>query len=703
MSHANKNFSNKGLIKWAYVALAIVFGDIGTSPLYALKECFNQKSKHALALNELNILGVTSLVIWAILAVVVWKYIINVMALSNNGAGGILALQGLAEQDKTAQGEAKRTFPRWLQLLGLFGVALLFGDGVITPMISVTSAVEGLEYLKNGLVEAGLNQTAADKIDEILKKAVVPITLMVLLWLFSKQKGGTNAMARIFSPITLAWFLTIGVLGLISVYSNPTVLKAFNPVYAFRFFQNNGWMGFLILGSVVLAITGGEALYADMGHCNGRKPIATAWFGLVLPALLLNYLGQSAKLLQDKTAWNNPFYAIVPSHPVIYIPMVALATAATVVASQALISGAFALYSQGIKLGYLPRQLEVFTTEENGEQTYIGRLNILIGGLAMVGVVIYGNSTAMAGAYGIAVTGTMAITSILYGYVRRFHYSAGLLGTILLVVSFLCFDIPFFLANLMKVFEVENAVGVVFGKVNMGAMLPVGLGLLFFTVMVVWPYGQARKFAAIKAFRTRPYSWLMGLRSRLVEAGGYLNDEKGDLTLVKAKWIFLVSEDMTSSEWESRLVPVSIRKLIKLNHQIPEVLLLLNVQFDSKNAHIAEEDQVRLVRHVDGVHAMTIKVGFFDRINLPEKLDSEIKAGNLPFASSEEVIVWSGSEKLVCNGGATWKDKFFKILHDQATPFQEYVGLQRYGDEVEDMQTTIILGENPHVLVRESS
>jgi KUP system potassium uptake protein len=385
----------KGSSALALGALGVVFGDIGTSPLYALKECVHPE--HGVAPSAANILGLLSLIFWALTLVVSIKYVTFIMRADNDGEGGILALLALVPNRLRSGG-------RWgvgaLAAIVLFGAALLYGDGIITPAISVLSAAEGLEVAAPGF-----------------KRWVVPITCAVLLGLFAIQRHGTAGIGRIFGPIMLLWFLVMAVLGVRFIVRHPDVLRALSPTYAVAFAIDHGTATFVVLGAVVLVITGGEALYADMGHF-GRQPIRLAWFTLVMPALVLNYFGQGALLLHDPGARGNPFFAMVPAGALTYV-LVVLSATATVIASQALISGAFSLTRQAIQLGYLPRLDVRHTSQEAEGQIYIGAINWLLAAACLGLVLGFRGSSPLAAAYGIAVTGTMAITSGCYFVVLR--------------------------------------------------------------------------------------------------------------------------------------------------------------------------------------------------------------------------------------------------------------------------------------------
>lgn len=410
----------------ALAALGVVYGDIGTSPLYTMQECF--LGPHAQAITKANVLGVCSLIIWALILVVTIKYVVFIMRADNDGEGGIFALLALLH-DRTG----KRKMPALLPVAAIIGAALLYGDGIITPAISVLSAVEGLTVATDAATPY-----------------VLPVTCAVLLILFLAQRSGTERIGQVFGPVMVVWFATIAALGLRSVFETPGILEAFNPYYGFAFFMAHGPHGLLILGSVVLCITGGEALYADMGHF-GARPIRLSWMTMVLPALFCNYMGQGAMLLRTPELTFNPFYALVPRE--MLYPMVVLSTVATVIASQAMISGCYSLTQQAIQLGYCPRLRILHTSEKARGQIYMPTVNhaLMVSCIALV--LGFGASSKLAGAYGIAVTATMGLTSILFLAVlkERMGWPAWKAGA--LVGLFLFTDIAFLGANLFKVLD----------------------------------------------------------------------------------------------------------------------------------------------------------------------------------------------------------------------------------------------------------
>ena len=423
-SSPTSNHTNFGL---ALAALGVIYGDIGTSPLYAVKECFH--GLHAMSLNAANVKGVLSLIFWSLTMVVSVKYVTFIMVANNKGEGGIFALLALlgSPQGKKGKGMA------FLSLAAIFGAALLYGDGIITPAISVLSAVEGLSMAT-----------------EAATRYVLPITCGIIFSLFMAQRHGTETIGKVFGPIMIAWFLALAALGVSHIINQPEILTAVSPHHAVRFFINNRLHGVVVLGSVVLCITGGEALYADMGHF-GRGPIKLSWYAMVLPSLLLNYFGQGALLLADPEAASNPFYAMVPS--TLLYPTVALATMASVIASQAMISGIYSLTQQAIQLGFCPRMRIIHTSEQTKGQIYLPGVNlaIMVGCLAVV--LAFRESGRLAAAYGIAVTATMAITSMLYYAVLHYHWRWPLWKGGALLALFLCFDLAFLGANLLKIVD----------------------------------------------------------------------------------------------------------------------------------------------------------------------------------------------------------------------------------------------------------
>src|SRR5437764_755724 len=413
--------SGRRLAGLSVIALGIVFGDIGTSPLYALRQCFDPE--YGLEASQLNVYGVLSLIVWLLIFVVSIKYIVFIMRADNRGEGGILALLALLLQQERRSADRRRRI--LLISLGLFGASLLYGDGIITPAISVLSAVEGVQVVHPHLAES----------------AIVIVALVILLALFVFQRFGTARIGGTFGPLMALWFVAIGVLGAAEIAREPRVLLALNPWYGLQFFFANGHTGFLVLGAVVLAVTGAEALYADMGHF-GKRPIRLAWFGLVLPALMLNYFGQGALLITDPKALGNPCYQLAPEWAL--YPLVALATAATVIASQATISGTYSLTKQAIQLDYLPRMNVTQTSSKEIGQIYIHGANWILLVVIVAAMIGFGSSTRLASAYGVAVTGTMLVTTVLTFFVIRFAWGYNLFLSVAATGFFIVVDAAFF-------------------------------------------------------------------------------------------------------------------------------------------------------------------------------------------------------------------------------------------------------------------
>lgn len=466
MEHTTQD--KKRLAKLTLAALGVVYGDIGTSPLYSIKEVFGG-AHHPVPITPDNVLGILSLFFWSLIIVVTLKYVSFIMRANNKGEGGIIALMTLAMQ----KGQDGSWQQKVLIALGLTGAALFYGDGVITPAISVLSAVEGLEI-----------------ITPTFTPYILPITLATLIGLFLIQRRGTATVGALFGPIMVLWFAVIAILGLGAIATHPAVLAAANPLYAFHFLQGNSTLGFFALGAVVLCITGGEALYADMGHF-GAKPIQYAWIGYVLPALVINYFGQGALLLADPSAVENPFYLLAPEWS--RYPLVILSTVATVIASQAVISGAFSITQQAIQLGYTPRLEIQHTSDREIGQIYIPAINWMLL-LSIIALVIeFGSSSNLAAAYGIAVTGTMLITNILAiaVAVRLWHWSPW--RAVLGALPFICIDLGFFLANSVKIAD--------------GGWFPLAFGLVVFILLTTWKRGREllRKRLSEDAMQLKPF------------------------------------------------------------------------------------------------------------------------------------------------------------------------------------------------------
>jgi KUP system potassium uptake protein len=466
--HGNSN-TKKPLGALTLAALGVVYGDIGTSPLYAAKETFNPD--HGIPLNTENILGGCSAIFWALMIVVTLKYVVLIMRADNRGEGGIMALLALATT-------AVRDHPKWtgpILLLGVFGASLFYGDAVLTPAISVLSAVEGLEV-----------GTSA------FKPYVVPIAVGVVIALFALQRQGTSVVGALFGPIAVLWFIAIAVMGLHEIVVQPAVLEALNPIHALRFLTQHGFSSFVVLGAVLLAFTGAEALYADMGHF-GRRPIRLAWFGLVFPSLTLNYFGQGALLITDPSAVSNPFFKLGPEWAL--YPMVGLATAATIIASQATISGTYSMTRQAIQLDYLPRMNVRQTSERERGQIYLPGANWVLLAVIVAAIVGFGSSDRLANAYGVAVMGTMFTTTILTFFVVRYRWSYNLVIAVGATALFLVIDAAFLSSSLLKIHD--------------GGWFPLTMGAIVFIMMTTWHRGREIVMATQKRIGT-PFRVFLG-------------------------------------------------------------------------------------------------------------------------------------------------------------------------------------------------
>ena len=599
-------------------ALGVVYGDIGTSPLYAFKECFT--GHHGVEPTPDNVLGVLSLVFWAMTFVVTFKYLSFVMRADNRGEGGILALQALvSRKDPNRRGRMV------LLLLGLFGAALLYGDGVITPAISVLSAVEGVAVAAPALTPL-----------------VVPLTVLLLAGLFLIQRSGTARVGAVFGPIMLAWFAVIGALGVHGILRDPSVLVAVNPVHAVRFFGQNGGHGFLVLGAVVLCITGGEALYADMGHF-GKRPIRLAWLTVAMPALMLNYFGQGALLLHEPAARENPFYLLAPSWAL--YPLIGLATLATIVASQALISGAFSLTHQAVQLGYCPRVTVKHTSTTEMGQIYIPEVNWAIGGACIALVLGFRSSSNLAAAYGIAVTGTMSITTLLFHRVMRDIWRWPRWQSWPLTVAFLAVDLSFFGANVVKIEE--------------GGWFPIVAAIVVFAFMSTWKRGRAL------------------LAAMLRDAGLPLELFLADVARRKPLRVSGTAIFLTSNLGSAP--PVMLHHL-KHNQVLHERVILVSVLTEEVPA-VPEPERVVSRDLGFGFFQVVAHYGFMEQPNIPallESLATREGAGARLEVKPLEVSYYLGRETLLATGSAslaTWRKKLFIIMSRNSATASAFFGL----------------------------
>ena len=599
-------------------ALGIVFGDIGTSPLYAMKESF--AGFHPLAPSEPRVYGVLSLIFWSIMIIVSLKYVTFVMRADNDGEGGIMALISLVQRIRRGSRRAGAV----LVALGVFGAALFYGDGMITPAISVLSAVEGL-----GVAAPGL------------ESVVVPITLAILIVLFSIQRFGTGIVGRLFGPVMIVWFVTLAGLGLFEIVREPAILKALSPSYGAAFFVDEPRRAFLALGSVVLAVTGAEALFADMGHF-GRSPIRRAWFALVLPALVLNYLGQGALLLHEPGAAGNPFFGLAPGWA--QIPLVLLATVAAIIASQAVISGAFSVTRQAIGLHFLPYLTVRHTSSESG-QIYVPAVNwgLLV---AVVGLVVgFGSSTALASAYGIAVTGTLAIDTLLFFVVVRMLWGRPLWLAVAGAAGFLVVDLAFLAANVSKVLS--------------GGWFPLAVGIVLFVVLMTWRRGRD--------IVTRHRDEEEGPLEDFVCA---LDAADRPPERVPGTAIFLHASRDT--------VPLALRLNVEYNRVLHEHVVVCSVETtDTPVVPDAERVAVDdLVIPDDGIAHVTIRFGFQDEPDVPRALALAADQGleiDLEHASYFLSRITIHSTR--ARGMARWRKSLFKAISRNAASPVERFGL----------------------------
>ncbi len=598
-------------------ALGVVFGDIGTSPLYTFKECISS-SEHPLLPTPENILGICSLIVWSLTLVVTVKYMSFIMKADNHGEGGILALLALIPEKLRSSGHAHIG---WVALLVIIGAALLFGDGIITPAISVLSALEGLEVATTRL-----------------KPLVIPLTCLILFGLFAVQKRGTAGVGKVFGPIMVLWFGTIGVLGLIQIVRYPQVLWALSPVHAARFFLAHGIRGVPILGSVVLAVTGGEALYADMGHF-GRRPIRVAWLALAMPTLILCYLGQGALLLADSHV-QSPFYSLVPSGALTYA-MVILSGAATVIASQALISGVFSLTHQAVQLGFFPRVTITHTSRETEGQIYVPEINWGLALMCIALVLGFRESSRLAAAYGIAVTGTMAITSIVYYVVARQTWGWSRVKALPVLVLFLSFDIPFLAANMLKFVD--------------GGYLPILVGALFFIVMVIWKVGRVhlREYTTAHSPGWDDFTkTLLGkLLCRIPGGAVYLSSHRDG-------------------------VPPLLANQVERMRVLHEVVLLLTVTTEHV-PQVPPDEQLEVQALQQGFYRIVGRYGFMETPRIPalvakaaERLGLHIDPTHLTYFLGRETFIASDEGKM-----GRWTEGLFSFLSRNSRSATDYFGI----------------------------
>ena len=586
-------------------ALGVVYGDIGTSPIYAMRESLH--GVHGVAATHDNVLGLLSLIFWALILVISVKYLVFVMRADNCGEGGMIALTALV----TPTSAKARRRHRVLVLVGLFGASLLYGDGMITPAISVLSAVEGLQV-----------------VTPVFTPYVIPITIAILVALFVVQSRGTARIGSVFGPVMMLWFLTLAALGVAQLVQHPAVLAALSPTHGVRFFLHNGWHGFLVLGSVFLVVTGGEALYADMGHF-GALPIRLTWFGFVLPALLLNYFGQGALVLLDDTAAEHPFFKLAPHWAL--VPLVVLTTMATVIASQAVISGAFSLTRQAVQLGYLPRVDIEHTSETQIGQIYIPGLNWLLM-VACIGLVIgFGSSSRLASAYGVAVTTDMVFTTILFSVVARSRWSWSLPAVVALATVFLTVDLSFWGASLLKI--------------PSGGWFPLVVAALVFTLMTTWSTGRSILAERI-AERTMSFVEFL---ARI---------EKTPPLRVPGTAIYLARDPA--------IAPHALLQNLKHNKVLHERVVLLALVTDAM-ARVPEEKRVRLERMSSNVFRVVASHGFAEDAEVPAVL-GRLRGQGFVIESSDSTFFLGRETLLATNrpGMALWRERLFELMSRNA-------------------------------------
>ncbi len=610
-------------------ALGVVYGDIGTSPLYAFRECFSES--YGIAVSEANILGILSLFFWSLTLTISLKYLTFLLRADNNGEGGILALMALVVHEMQNSRNTRKIYA--VGMLGIIGAALLYGDGIITPAISVLSAVEGLNVAT-----------------DVFQPYIIYISIAILAALFACQSHGTSKIGAVFGPVILIWFLAIGIVGLLSIISSPGVLHALNPEYAIEIFIRNKWHGFAVLGSVFLAVTGGEVLYADMGHF-GKRAMRIGWFGLVLPALLLNYFGQGAFLLQHPGEAENLFYKVSPHF--LHYPMVFLATFATIIASQAVISGAFSLGRQALQLGFFPRMRIIHTSSKEIGQVYMPAMNAAL----FIGTVLlilgFRDSGSLAGAYGIAVSGTMLITTVLAMMIAGRVWPARKYIIIPIAVLFLVVDSAFFMSCFLKI--------------KVGGWLPILIAALVYMMMSTWRY-----YRAVLGKKVEANSLPMDLFLKDIEASRPFR--------AKGTAVFLTGN--------STGVPRTLLHNFKHNQVVHEQVILMTVR--TVDMPFVQDDVRSEVQDLGcGMHRIIVKYGFSEDPDIPEALkDLAAKGFKLDMNRITYVL---GREALVIKPASpfqTWRRRIFSFMsknsYDASTFYRLPPGkVIEYGLQVE--------------------
>ena len=591
-------------------AVGVVFGDIGTSPLYTIKEMFHPH--FGLTPDAETVKGLLSLGFWSLLLVVTLKYVIVIMRADNEGEGGIMALTALAQRSLKPGSRMSYT----VGILGIFGAALFFGDGMITPPITVLGAVEGLEV-----------------ISPVFKDWVLPISVVILTGLFAFQRFGTAKVGKAFGPIMITWFVVIAVFGVWNIAQNPIVLKAMNPYWAWHFFATHNWHAVLILGAVVLTVTGGEALYADLGHF-GKAPIRWGWFGFVLPALTLNYFGQGALLLANPAAVANPFYMSIPEWA--QIPMLVLATIAAAVASQAVITGAFSVTRQAIQLGYVPRLAIRYTSKDTIGQIYVPSINWMLFGAVILLVFSFRSSPARATAFGLSVTGTMLIDTLLRALVAYTRWPDTRRWVLPLCALFLFIDLAFLFANGAKLLT------------GIGAWVPLFIGITAFTMMRTWRRGRELLHAEIRKEGIQLDSFLPGLML-------------APPVRVPGTAVFLTAD--------KTVVPHALMHNLKHNKVLHERNVFLTV--DTLNVPYAPKDKRLKIESIgNDFYRVVIRFGFMETPDVPLALMRSCDKGGIHF-DPMDTTYFSSRETIVASahrGMPIWRDKLFALMHRNAAP-----------------------------------
>ena len=608
----NSNETRQGLGLLTLGALGVVYGDIGTSPLYTMKEVFSPAG--GVPLDAPDIIGAVSVIFWALMVVVTLKYVILILRADNRGEGGIMALTALA----AASTPARRTL---LLLTGVLGAALFYGDSVITPAISVLGAIEGLEA-----------------VTPAFKPYVLPLSVVVIVALFMAQRFGTEAVGKLFGPVISVWFLVLGIVGALQIARQPAILEALNPLEALSFLHARGWHLFVIMGSIVLALTGAEALYADMGHF-GARPIRIAWTGLVLPSLALNYMGQGALLMRDPAALENPFYRLFPE--ALLIPAVLLATAASVIASQAVISGAYSMTKQAIQLGLLPRMRILNTSEKEVGQIYVPLVNWVVMVAVLLATVGFGSSSALASAYGIAVTITMFITTLLTFFVVRYVWNYSLAVALGATSLFLLVDAILVVSCSLKIWQ--------------GGWFPLVMGAAIFSIMATWKRGRELLIEHIRSDDPELLPFITSLA------------EDTEAHRIPRTAVYAVANPDT--------VPQALMHNMKHYQVLHEQNLILTVKF-AEVPRVPPEERTQVKPLVDGFWRVEMSYGFMDEPDIPKALEQctqqglNIDHGAISYFLSREIVVPTPGA-----GMAQWRESLFATMSRNAGSVADFFKL----------------------------